>query len=191
MSNYRYQPVLMHHGIKGQKWGIRRFQKEDGSLTPQGLKRYSDMETRVANAKANYKAAKKSFNRDFNEAYRNTGIHITKKGRDTNTKQWEKTYDSSNTMDKAKKEYKDAKKELKQAKKDRLKGAKEIVKQNTTLGERLLYGPQLRKMTAKSIAKSNMPLSEAKRNAKIKMWENTAAAIVAGSLASMAISKLR
>lgn len=31
---------LRHHGIKGQKWGVRRFQKEDGSLTPAGRKRY-------------------------------------------------------------------------------------------------------------------------------------------------------
>lgn len=30
---------LEHHGIKGQKWGIRRFQNEDGSLTPLGEKR--------------------------------------------------------------------------------------------------------------------------------------------------------
>ena len=30
---------LSHHGIKGQKWGIRRFQKKDGSLTPAGKKR--------------------------------------------------------------------------------------------------------------------------------------------------------
>lgn len=33
---------LMHYGIKGQKWGIRRFQKKDGSLTPAGKKRYDD-----------------------------------------------------------------------------------------------------------------------------------------------------
>lgn len=31
---------LYHHGIKGQKWGIRRFQNEDGSLTEAGKKRY-------------------------------------------------------------------------------------------------------------------------------------------------------
>lgn len=27
------QTFLAHHGIKGQKWGIRRFQNKDGSLT--------------------------------------------------------------------------------------------------------------------------------------------------------------
>ena len=31
---------LYHYGIKGQKWGIRRYQNEDGSLTAEGKKRY-------------------------------------------------------------------------------------------------------------------------------------------------------
>jgi hypothetical protein len=31
---------LQHHGTKGQKWGVRRFQNKDGSLTPEGKKRY-------------------------------------------------------------------------------------------------------------------------------------------------------
>lgn len=33
---------LQHHGIKGQKWGIRRFQNKDGSLTRKGRLRYQD-----------------------------------------------------------------------------------------------------------------------------------------------------
>jgi len=35
---------LQHHGILGQKWGIRRFQNKDGSLTQAGKARY-DTET--------------------------------------------------------------------------------------------------------------------------------------------------
>lgn len=31
---------LVHHGIKGQKWGVRRFQEANGALTPEGKKRY-------------------------------------------------------------------------------------------------------------------------------------------------------
>ena len=34
--------VLRHHGIKGQKWGIRRFQNKDGTLTSAGKKRYDN-----------------------------------------------------------------------------------------------------------------------------------------------------
>ena len=30
---------LYHHGVKGQKWGVRRYQNADGSLTPKGKKR--------------------------------------------------------------------------------------------------------------------------------------------------------
>lgn len=32
--------VLCHHGVKGQKWGIRRYQNADGTLTAEGRKRY-------------------------------------------------------------------------------------------------------------------------------------------------------
>lgn len=39
-SNYFYSPYLYHHGIKGQKWGVRRYQNPDGSLTGVGRNRY-------------------------------------------------------------------------------------------------------------------------------------------------------
>ncbi len=32
---------LYHHGILGQKWGVRHYQNKDGSLTPNGKKRLS------------------------------------------------------------------------------------------------------------------------------------------------------
>jgi len=35
------ETYLAHHGIKGQKWGVRRYQNEDGSLNAKGLRRYS------------------------------------------------------------------------------------------------------------------------------------------------------
>ena len=41
--DYYEVPYLMHHGILGQRWGIRRYQNKDGSLTPRGRKRLEQM----------------------------------------------------------------------------------------------------------------------------------------------------
>ena len=40
MEIYSKDGTLYHHGIKGQQWGKRRYQNQDGSLTPAGEARY-------------------------------------------------------------------------------------------------------------------------------------------------------
>lgn len=55
---------IAHHGIKGQKWGVRRFQNKDGSLTKLGqsrnkvAKKYSTTKTEEANLLNKYKGAR-------------------------------------------------------------------------------------------------------------------------------------
>lgn len=50
-----YPDELFHHGIKGQKWGIRRFQNSDGTLTAAGKKRYGDDGTAKRNRRSTVK----------------------------------------------------------------------------------------------------------------------------------------
>lgn len=57
MENYNY---LEHYGIKGQKWGIRRYQNYDGSYTQRGMTRYNKKLEKYQKADARYQNAKKS-----------------------------------------------------------------------------------------------------------------------------------
>lgn len=65
----RSEDYLAHHGVKGQRWGIRRYQNEDGSLTAEGREKYGQqgwearqMYKRGTISKDQYKQAKKAGN---------------------------------------------------------------------------------------------------------------------------------
>lgn len=63
---------LYHHGIKGQKWGVRRYQRKDGSLTAAGKKRYYDtpelnaQKTDMKSARATYESSRKAYEKVAN-----------------------------------------------------------------------------------------------------------------------------
>ena len=68
ISSGYHAGFLMHHGVKGQKHGIRNYQYEDGKYTPLGREHYgigpprgSGVETGAEKIARKYKAAKESF----------------------------------------------------------------------------------------------------------------------------------
>ena len=75
------ETYLAHHGILGQKWGVRRYQNADGSLTSAGKARYNndgtkkkakdmtDEELRSANNRLNAE-------RQYNELTRSNSVKI-------------------------------------------------------------------------------------------------------------------
>ena len=59
---------LYHHGIKGQRWGVRRFQNYDGTYTKKGLARYDKAASKYEDSKKRVVAAKKNFERSANSS---------------------------------------------------------------------------------------------------------------------------
>lgn len=62
-----YNPYLAHYGVKGMKWGVRRYQNEDGTLTALGKKKARLDEARSRYAKTNSKSSKISLEYAKNE----------------------------------------------------------------------------------------------------------------------------
>jgi hypothetical protein len=76
-----YPSYLIHYGIQGQKWGVRRFQNEDGTYTEEGLKRRKNYKDPIVNKySADYFRNNKydpkesiQIRKDFNDAYNRNG----------------------------------------------------------------------------------------------------------------------
>lgn len=140
---------LYHHGIKGQRWGIRRYQNPDGTLTAAGKRRYGSIEN--FNNAMDYKNAKKEYSKTFDRAYNRSleAYSISKKRRDDNKKRWEDVHDKINTLDEAKRKYKETNKVFKDKKSEARRRAsravsneraKELASEGKTVASTILSG---------------------------------------------------
>lgn len=94
---YTFANSLSHHGILGQRWGIRRFRNKDGSLTDAGKKRYSskdvenDFNESIRSNNEAYKRIKENGNKisesaddlskDYQKAFNNANLDSESKNR--------------------------------------------------------------------------------------------------------------
>jgi len=76
-----YPSYLIHYGIQGQKWGVRRFQNEDGTYTSEGLERRYTKEG-YKSLKKEYKQAVKNADKEYVKITKESGknrIQLNKK----------------------------------------------------------------------------------------------------------------
>lgn len=90
MWEYNNSVELHHYGVLGMKWGRRRFQRPDGSLTPAGQKRVSKAYKKAS--EAGDENIKKAYNRLYRDSYNKTADKMNDGGIDKFNKAQRKKY---------------------------------------------------------------------------------------------------
>ena len=90
--------TLSHHGILGMKWGVRRYQNKDGSLTAAGMKRYGYGPNGEIVKKG---AIDKAFDRKAEKLSRKTGSGDTMKALDSDSSVTKRVKNDYNNLSEA------------------------------------------------------------------------------------------
>lgn len=181
MYDYNYsEDYLMHYGVKGMKWGVRRATSQLAT---------SDTRKRFDSAKADYKQAKKDYNKAWDSAQKYTNRHpigqfVSKKKKAESDRRWNDAIDKAEVANKAQAKYKKAKAERKTA----INSAHNELNKNASRIDKMIYNDATRKKAAKYMVDNNMSMKEANERAKSDAKRNTA--VILGAYGAVAVASL-
>lgn len=169
---------LAHHGIRGQKWGVRRFENANGTLTAAGKARYDD--GKVSAKEKNAFSAKATAYKALGGMHKfNAALHPGKKGK--------ALAEAAGRV--ADREAAKAQAQA-NAKKAAYKENLRKVNDASDLKDKLIYNEATRKKAAKLMTKNkNMTLEQARKEANSQAWKNTAAILAVSGILSYTAMK--
>ena len=181
--NYTHSEELYHHGIKGMKWGVRRYQNRDGSLTRAGKYRARQVREHAGPGKYYGSTERQIAKNKKDLEYLDKGGHLSI----GNNKKRQEEYDQRDrrlinerigkledkqAKKQAKKEHRiEVKKEKQQKKADALERRARIAETAARMNvyasgrERFKYSDATRKTAAKYVVDNNMSVDDAKKKA--------------------------